>query len=169
MATFNKAISKDLLDSLLPVYGSPRTSKPIWDEGQKMFILKQYSTNPDHRYYMGVRFSNRMAFVEVVGIYCGMWTYLDSLTMFVFNGLQLELAQKKSYEKTFRSNELVRNESVVMARNYYESLMKSNNVAIEPAQLDEWAGDYVDQCFKSFLDQDYNIQLTQILPQLKEY
>ena len=39
MATFEKAMTKDLFDNLLPTYGNTRKAVPAWDEGQKMFLL----------------------------------------------------------------------------------------------------------------------------------
>lgn len=42
MANISKAITQNLLDSLLPTFGKPRKNIPTWDEGQKMFIFDQH-------------------------------------------------------------------------------------------------------------------------------
>ena len=44
MASFEKALTKDLFDSILPTYGTPRKKIPVWDEGQKMFLLGNYES-----------------------------------------------------------------------------------------------------------------------------
>ena len=40
MASLTKAINKDLFDKILPTFGNPRVHVPVWDEGQKKFILR---------------------------------------------------------------------------------------------------------------------------------
>ena len=76
MATLTKAINKSLFDSILPTYGTPRVNIPTWDDSQKMFICSQYESANGHRYYLGIRFCDRIVIVEKVGLYHS-WTYID--------------------------------------------------------------------------------------------
>ena len=50
MATLSKAINKNLFDSILPSFGTPRVHMPVWDDSQKMFICSQYESANGHRY-----------------------------------------------------------------------------------------------------------------------
>lgn len=53
MATMNKAICNNLLDNILPTYGSPRVHIPTWDNSQKMFICDEYESDSGNHYYRG--------------------------------------------------------------------------------------------------------------------
>ena len=101
MANLTKAINKNFLDQVLPTFGNPRTAIPVWDNGQKMFICNEMESLSGNRYYMGVRFCDRVVIVEHVGIYHN-WTYLDGLDLYAFNGQRVELIQKKEYDKVYR-------------------------------------------------------------------
>ncbi len=167
MASLKKAINKDLFDNLLPTFGNPRVHIPIWDEGQKMFICDEYETENGHRYYKGVRFCDRIVIVEKVGLY-HTWTYIDAIEIYAFNGTCLELVQKRDYEKTFRSEELVRSESELMVRNFLEGILKIHRTSMPEDEIVIKAKSIVDSCYKSFLDSDFNIRITKILPQIGE-
>ena len=119
MATLTKAISKNLFDSILPTFGSPRVHVPAWDNGQKMFICDEYESETGNYYYRGIRFCDRIVIVEKVGLYHN-WTYIDGIELYAFNGRKLELIQKKDYEKQFRKEEFVKKESEEMVKNYLE-------------------------------------------------
>lgn len=167
MASLTKAINKDLFDKILPTFGNPRVHIPVWNEGQKMFLCKEYESGRGHRYYKGVRFCERIVFVENVGLYHN-WTYIDSIEMYAFNGTKLELVQKRDYEKHFRNEEFIRKESHTMVQNYLEGILKVQKCTIQIEQLQEHARNIIDGCFKSFLDKDFNTRLTQILPQIEK-
>lgn len=167
MATLTNAINKEFFDSILPTYGNPRVQVPAWDEGQKMFICDEYESSSGHRYYKGVRFCDRIAIVEKVGLY-HTWTYIDGIEIYAFNGKRMELVQKRDYEKAFRSEEFVRRESVAMIGDYFRGVLKVQRCNVSDEQLENEAKSIVDSCYKSFLDCDYNARLTQILPQLKQ-
>ena len=92
MATLTKAISKNLFDSILPTFGSPRVHVPAWDNGQKMFICDEYESASGNRYYRGIRFCDRVVIVEKVGLYHN-WTYIDGIELYAFNGKRVELIQ----------------------------------------------------------------------------
>lgn len=166
MASFEKALTKDLFDSILPTYGTPRKRVPVWDEGQKMFLLGNYESEKGNYYYEGIRFCNKIVIKEKVGL-CHTWTYIDSIEIYAFNGTTLELVQKRDYEKTFRSEEFIRKESEQMVHDFLKGYLKAQGTIIEEGAITQEAKAVVDGSFKSFLDSDFNKQLTRILPQLK--
>lgn len=163
MATLSKAISKNLFDNILPVYGSPRVHIPVWDNGQKMFICDQYESASGHLYYRGIRFCDRVVIVEKVGQY-HTWTYIDSIELYAFNGKKLELIQKRDYEKVFRNEDFIRAESESMVRDLLSGVLKAKRTSVPAVEIENQAKMLVDGCYKSFLDSDYNLRLTQIIP-----
>lgn len=167
MASLTKAINKDLLDKILPTFGNPKVQVPVWDEGQKMFIFDNYESASGNWYYRGARFCDKVVVVENVGLYHS-WTYIDSIVLYAFNGPKLELVQKRDYEKVFRSEAFIRSESEAMVRNYVEGVLKIQKSSMSQDQLEAYAKSTVDGCYKSFLDKDFNVKLTQIIPQLEQ-
>ena len=156
MATLTKAINKSLFDSILPTYGSPRVNIPTWDDSQKMFICSQYESANGHRYYLGIRFCDRIVIVEKVGLYHS-WTYIDSIELYAFNGQKMELIQKRDYDKVFRNEE------------YLTGVMKMQRTCVPVEQISMQAQELISGCYKSFLDPDFNTRLTQILPKLEKH
>ncbi|MBR1463513.1 MAG: hypothetical protein IJ604_09110 [Prevotella sp.] len=167
MATLTKAINKNLFDSILPTFGNPRVHVPVWDEGQKMFICEEHESGNGHRYYLGIRFCDRIVIVEKVGLYHS-WTYIDSIELYAFNGQRMELIQKRDYDKVFRNEEFIRQESEQMVKDFLTGVMKMQRVCLPAEQTTEQAKALVNGCYKSFLDQDFNTRLTQILPQIEQ-
>jgi len=168
MATLTKAINKNLFDSILPTYGSPRVNIPTWDDCQKMFICSQYESANGHRYYLGIRFCDRIVIVEKVGLYHS-WTYIDSIELYAFNGQKMELIQKRDYDKEFRNEAFIRQESEQMVKDYLTGVMKTQRICAPAEQIDSQASELISGCYKSFLDPDFNTRLTQILPKLEKH
>ena len=166
MASFEKALTKDLFDSLLPKYGNPRKKVPVWDEGQKMFLLSNYESEKGNYYYEGIRFCDRIVIREKVGLF-HTWTYIDSIEIYAFNGTCLELVQKRDYDKVFRNEEFIRREAEQMICDFYSGCLKSKGQQVPESEIREQAHAIVEGSFKSFLDADYSLHLTRILPQLK--
>ncbi|MCQ2216351.1 MAG: hypothetical protein MJZ31_10610 [Bacteroidales bacterium] len=167
MANLTKAINKDLFESILPTFGSPRVHIPVWDEEQKMFLCEDYETANGHRYYKGVRFCDRIVIVEKVGLFHN-WTYIDGIEIYAFNGTRLELVQKKDYEKEFRNEGFIRKETEAMVSNYFKGVLKAQKSSMPQTELDEKVKMIIDGCYKSYLDSDFNTRLTQILPQIEQ-
>jgi hypothetical protein len=168
MAGIEKAILKDFFNSVLPQIGNPRkVNLPSWDNGQKMFICEEYESASGHRYYCGVRFCDRVVIVEKVGLY-HTWTYIDGIELYAFNGQRMELIQKREYEKTFRNEAFIRQESEQMVKDYLIGAAKAQSIGISEEQIAAQASELINGCYKSFLDTDYNTRLTQILPALEQ-
>ena len=167
MATLTKAISKNLFDSILPSFGNPRVHLPVWDEGQKMFICDEHESVSGNRYYRGIRFCDRVVIVEKVGLYHN-WTYIDGIELYAFNGKRVELIQKRDYDKVFRNETFIRQESEQMVKDYLMGILKTQRTSIPSDQLESQAKELIDGCYKSFLDSDFNTRLTQILPAIEQ-
>lgn len=167
MATLAKAISKNLFDSILPTFGSPRVHVPTWDNGQKMFICDEHESANGHRYYRGIRFCDRVVIVEKVGLYHN-WTYIDSIELYAFNCKRLELIQKRDYDKVYRNEEFIRTESETMVKDYLTGILKVQRTSVPTEMVKSQAKSIVEGCYKSFLDSDFNTRLTQILPAIEQ-
>ncbi len=167
MATLTKAISKNLFDSILPPFGSPRVQVPVWDNGQKMFIFDEYESANGNRYYRGIRFCERVVIVEKVGLYHN-WTYIDGIELYAFNGKRVELIQKRDYDKVHRNEAFVRMESEAMVKDFLAGILKAQRTSVPADQLKSQAKELIDGCYKSFLDSDFNTRLTQILPAIEQ-
>lgn len=167
MATLAKAMNKNFLDNILPVYGNPRTSAPVWDNSQKMFICNEHESPNGNRYYCGIRFCERIVIVEKVGLYHN-WTYIDGIELYAFNGKKLELIQKRDYERVFRKEDFIKKESERMVHDFLKGVCKSQKQFISDTEICKQAKMIVDGCYKSFLDRDYNTRLTQILPAIEQ-
>ena len=167
MATLTKAINKNLFDSILPTFGSPRVQMPVWDDSQKMFIFDEYESGSGNHYYRGIRFCDRIVIMEKVGMYHS-WTYIDGIELYAFNGQKMELIQKRDYDKVFRSEDFIRQESEQMVKDYLTGVMKTQRVCIPAEEIASQAVALISGCYKSFLDPDFNTRLTQIIPKLEQ-
>ena len=165
MANLSNILNQNFINDILPVYGNPRTKVPTWDTAQKMFICDEYESETGNYYYRGIRFCDRIVIVEKVGLYHN-WTYIDGIELYAFNGRKLELIQKKDYEKQFRKEEFVKKESEEMVKNYLTATLKMHGLSVPEKQVEENAQSLMGNCYKSFLDSDYNAQLMQILPSI---
>ena len=167
MASLDKVINKNFLETVLPVFGTPRVSLPVWDEDQRMFLYDQYVSASGNRYYKGIRFCDKVVVVEKIGDF-HTWTYIDGIEIYAFNGTKLELVQKKDYNKVFRSEEFVREEATQMLCNYISGTFKMAGKTMRPEEIKTEAERVVNECYRSFLDADYALYLTQqILPQIE--
>ena len=81
---------------------------------------------------------------------------------------KLELVQKKDYEKVFRKEEFIRSESEAMLINYFKGCLKVQRHMIPQEELENKVKSIVDKSYKSFLDSDYNVCFTKILPQIEK-
>lgn len=166
MATLQKAINQNFLDSVLPSFGNTRkVNTPVYDNSQKMFIIDEYESAAGHRYYRGIRLCERVVFVETIGMYHN-WTYIDSLELYVFNGEKLALVQKKDYDKVFRKESDIKADSEAMLRDYLRGQAKTAGTVIADEHLQQQVHQLVEGCYKSFFDKDFEIRFTRILPAL---
>ena len=162
MASLEKAINKEFFENVLPTFGNPRVQAPIWDNGQKMFIVNEYESMKGNRYYRGIRYSNRIVMVEHVGLFTN-WTYIDGIELYAFNGKKLELIQKREYEKVFHNEAFIRGEAEAMMKDFLSGIAKAQKLGMSEEELAEKAKTLVEGCYKSFLDDDYNTKLNQII------
>ena len=161
------AISKNLLDAILPTYGNERMKVAVWNNSQKMFICDEYVSAKGNRHYAGVRFCNRLVVVERIGLYHSC-TYINGLELYTFDGHQPVLIQKKDYDKVFRDDEMIRRDTTTMIADYVAGVAKTQRVAMTADDIARHAEELTEMCYKNFLDADYDTRLTQILPAIED-
>lgn len=162
--TFN---TDSMLDSFFPKFGQQRADLPVWNEGDRMFISDEYESEAGNRYYKGVRFSDRLAIVEKVGLYHN-WKYIDEIEMYVFNGREKVLVNNRKFEKVFYSAALIKDEAYRMAEGYLKSQLKLNRIYSASGNVSEDARVLVDQTYVSLMSDNYDMgNLRQMLPLLQ--
>lgn len=169
MANLNKAMNQNLFDQFLPAFGdnTPKPHVPVWDNSQRMFICDEYESAAGNRQYAGIRFCNNLAIVERVGLYHNC-TYINHIEVYAFDNGHARLIQRCTYDKVFRNEAFVREESQRMVEDYLRGRLKVEGANVQADEVKTHAHSLVEQCYKSFLDEDYNVRLTQILPALEQ-
>lgn len=165
MAIFKKNTTS-ILDSLLPTYGNQRLNVPIWNEDDKMFILDEYESQAGHRYYKGIRISDRIAVVETFGWYHS-FKYIDSVQVFAFNGTQTTNVGSKKFDKTFYNQELIHEWVEKILRQYISAELKLQQLPGNQEAIDQQIQQFVNESYTSFLSDDYKVNLQQLLPQIE--
>ncbi len=159
--------ANSLMNILFPTFGSSSAkSLPIWDESQRMFIFDQHVSAAGNRSYRGIRLCENFAIVEKVGLYHS-WTYINSIEIYVFRGSEVELAQKRDYDKVFHSSDFVADESMDLLMSYIRGMQKSIGADVPESEIEEAAGKMLEECYKSFLDSDYNTMLPRVIKKLE--
>ena len=163
--------AKEFFKAILPPFGTPLNNtfkRARWIPGQKFWLVKDYlNPNNGNYYYLGVRFVDNLMIVEKDAMW-NTWTYLDDLEIWAFDGKTPRLIQKKKYEKHFRNEDDIRMELSTMLTDYIKSQAKMNSISLSEEEITGVAQDYIDRSFKDFLDDDYEIRLTQMLPLLEQ-
>lgn len=154
------------IDSILPTFGTPRCNLPVWNEGDKMYISDEYESEAGNRYYKGLRFSNRLAIVEKVGLFHN-WKYIDSIEVYTFDYNKRVLIGSHTFDKVFYDQALIQTMVKQMVSDYFESQMKLNKLPVKKDDLSLKAQKIVDETYASLLSDDYNVRFQQLLPILQ--
>lgn len=158
-------VSGSVLDSILPTYGNPRKNIPVWNEDDKMFISSEYESQAGHLYYKGLRFTNRLAIIENIGLYYT-FKYIDGIEVYTFDGNNKVLIGSKKFDKTFYNKELIRSEVEKILRQYVCGQMKIQNLPYDETAISRECNKLVYDSYTSFLSDEFNNRLTQLLPVL---
>lgn len=154
------------IDGILPVYGNPRCNIPVWNEGEKMFINDEYQSAKGNWYYKGLRFSDRLAIVEKVGLFHS-FKYIDEIEVYTFNEKSRTLIGSYKFEKTFYDKDLIQNKAKEMVSDYITSQMKLQNLPVRRDSIVSEVDKIVGATYVSLLSDDYNINLQNLLPVLQ--
>lgn len=154
------------IDGILPVYGNPRCNIPVWNEGEKMFINDEYQSAKGNWYYKGLRFSDRLAIVEKVGLFHS-FKYIDEIEVYTFNEKSRTLIGSHKFEKTFYDKDLIQNKAKEMVSDYIASQMKLQNLSVRRDSIVSEVDKIVGATYVSLLSDDYNINLQNLLPVLQ--
>lgn len=162
MATAS-SITNPVFDSILPVYGNPRKNTPVWNEDDKMFIFDEYTSSAGHLYYRGLRFTNRIAVVENIGLYhtC---KYIDSIEVYTYNNNSKSLIGSVKYEKTFYNRDMIRRAVESIIKQYVQGQLKVQNLQMNEDVIEQEAKKYVEESYISFLSDDFGRNMTNMLP-----
>lgn len=164
MAQFTN-ISNSLFDSILPSFGSAGNNLPVWNEGQKMFISSEYESAAGNRYYKGLRFCEQLAIIEIVGLY-HTWTYIDGIEIYAFDGKKPKLVGKRQYDKTFYKLEFIKEQTEQLVADYIHGQIKIQDVSVPILRVKEEAKTIVGRCYTSFLSDEFNLRLRDMIPLL---
>ena len=154
------------IDGILPVYGNPRCNIPVWNEGEKMFISDEYQSAKGNWYYKGLRFSDRLAIVEKVGLFHS-FKYIDEIEVYTFNEKSRTLIGSHKFEKTFYDMDLIQNKAKERVSDYIISQMKLQNLPVRRDSIVSEVDKIVGVTYVSLLSDDYNINLQYLLPVLQ--
>lgn len=154
------------IDGILPVYGNPRCNIPAWNEGEKMFISDEYQSAKGNWYYKGLRFSDRLAIVEKVGLFHS-FKYIDEIEVYTFNEKSRTLIGSHKFEKTIYDKDLIQNKAKEMVSDYIASQMKLQNLPVRRDSIVSEVDKIVGATYVSLLSDDYNINLQNLLPVLQ--
>ena len=159
--TTSKA-DKNFFASILPQFGTEMNAMPIWDASQRLFIVNQYESASGHHYYRGVRFCQDLLIMECVGLSYH-WTYLDSLSLFAFDGHQLVLIQKKDYQNQFHDKDFIKDESRRMLHDYITGMARIQHCRVDEKEVEQAVERMITAAYKDFLDNDYSLPFQKIL------
>ena len=155
----------NLLNELLPSYGQkpqgPRT--PIWNEGQKLFIIDEYESAAGNRYCKGLRFCENIVIVETFGMY-HTFQYINSIEVYIFEGTQRKLVDKRTYDKAFYNSEFIMEESKKMVRDYLKSKLRIQGHDMSESKIAEAANSVVDRSYRGPLDDEFCDVVRNMLP-----
>lgn len=158
-----ESMTNNLLDSILPVYGQPRENTPIWNESQHMFIINEYESAAGHRYYDGVRISNRIVIVEHIGLYHS-FQYIDGIDMYLFDSNDKKLMGQKKYDKQFYNIEFIRQETKNMLSNYIRTQAAFRNTPITESVLENEVNQLINNSYQSLTSEESLARLAALRP-----
>ena len=158
--------TQSFLNGILPEYGHARCNLPVWNEGDLMFISDEYESLAGNRYYKGLRFSNRLAIVEKVGLYHN-WKYIDTIEVYTYDRNSRTQIGSYKFGKQFYDAQLIRATVNKIVQDYCEGQMKLGNLRVKADELSAATTAMVDDAYKSLLADDYNLSLRQLLPVLQ--
>ena len=144
------------INNHLPSYGQkpqgPRT--PIWNKGQKLFIIDEYESAAGNRYYKGFRFCENIVIVETFGMY-HTFQYINSIEVYIFDSTHLNLVDKRTYDKAFYDSEFIKEESKKMVRDYLTSKLRIQGRDMSESKIAEAANSVVDRSYRGPLNYDF--------------
>ena len=131
-----------------------------------MFISDEYQSAKGNWYYKGLRFSDRLAIVEKVGLFHS-FKYIDEIEVHTFNEKSRTLIGSHKFEKTFYDKDLIQNKAKEMVSDYITSQMKLQNLPVRRDSIVSEVDKIVGATYVSLLSDDYNINLQNLLPVLQ--
>ena len=151
-----EGVGNNILDSILPTYGNPRVSAPIWNESQQMFITDQHRSQAGHLYYLGVRFSDRFVTILHIGLFHN-WTYINEIEIYAFDGDQRTLIAKTKLDQ-FYNEDLIRATTEKLLKDYLEGQIMIQGGKVDDNMLDHQVKELVDKSYVSMLNDENTVR-----------
>lgn len=139
---------------------------PCMERRRKDVISDEYQSAKGNWYYKGLRFSDRLAIVEKVGLFHS-FKYIDEIEVYTFNEKSRTLIGSHKFEKTFYDKDLIQNKAKEMVSDYITSQMKLQNLPVRRDSIVSEVDKIVGATYVSLLSDDYNINLQNLLPVLQ--
>ncbi len=153
----NNSLSSNVMTDLFPTIGTPAPSSnmPVWMPSMKIFKVSEHTSEPGHRYMKGLRFSNNLAIAFSFSLW-NTWTYLNEIEVYRFNGNDIELADRREYEKQFYEEDFLKNEVKEMVRGIVESSLLMNGQDSDTNALESQIEALVDGTYRPLKEYDQN-------------
>ena len=151
-----EGVGNNILDSILPTYGNPRVSAPIWNESQQMFITDQHRSQSGHLYYLGVRFSDRFVTILHIGLYHN-WTYINEIEIYAFDEKDRKLIAKTKLDQ-FYKEDIVRATVEKLLKDYLEGQIMIQGGKVDSNILDNQVKELVDKSYVSMLNDENTVK-----------
>ena len=149
-------VGNNILDSILPTYGNPRVSAPIWNESQHMFITDQHTSASGNTYYLGVRFSDRFVTILHIGLFHN-WTYINEIEIYAFDEHNRTLIGKTKLDEYYDEN-LIRSTTEKLLKDYLEGQIKLQGGKVDCQQLEHQVTDLVARSYVSMLNDENTVK-----------
>lgn len=169
-ATANNNIALNMnrvWDEIFPEYGTPRKQQIDWDESQRMWLYDRFVNCSGHLQYNGIRFCGKIAFRERISEYYHC-TFINDVTLYTFDGTMPVMVECHKFVHTFHDAAMIRQLSEDMLRRHIRSTLKSLGINAQKEEIDREVERLIDGCYKSFLDDDYNTGMLQLVANLKD-
>lgn len=151
-----EGVGNNILDSILPTYGNPRISAPIWNESQHMFITDQHRSQSGNLYYLGVRFSDRFVTILHIGLYHN-WTYINEIEIYAFDEKERKLIAKTKLDQ-FYDEDLVRTTTEKLLKDYLEGQIMIQGGKVDGNLLEHQVKELVGKSYVSMLNDENTIR-----------
>lgn len=130
--------TNSFLDKILPQFGNLRENIPVYSDSQKMFISSHYTSASGNMYFKGLRFTDRMVMVEMVGLYKN-FSYIDSIEIYAFDGESKVLIGKVDYDKVFYNAERIKEDTATVIINYLEDTARVTGTLLDATRAKQQA------------------------------
>lgn len=137
---------------------------------KNVYLTLGYTSVAGNTYYRAIRLSKRLAVYYHIGEGYAR-TFLNGITLFCWDGQKAKIIAQKFWGgcnwRSF-SEQFAKEQSIIMLKDFLAGILKAQRTSVPAEQLESQAKELIESCYKSFLDNDFNTRLTQILPAIEQ-